>query len=83
MLHGLVASVLVACAALPCLAQSLETASSAVSIEKLAIDASVDEGVALVELDETFRNHGDGITEGVFSLRLPADAVVASFSMWM
>jgi Ca-activated chloride channel family protein len=68
----------------PCLAQGLEVkAGSPVSIERLAVDADVVEGVALVEVDETFRNAAPSANEGVWKFRLPADSVVSSFSMWM
>lgn len=75
---------IVAAFAVPSLAQSLEVRDgSAISIEKFLVEAKVEEGVALVEVDETFRNSARSQLEGVWKFRLPADAVVASFSMWM
>jgi Ca-activated chloride channel family protein len=81
----LVAFAFVAAAgAAPCLAQGLETKDGVnVAIERFSADARVDEGVALVEVDETFRNAESVQREGVWRFRLPADAVVSSFSMWM
>src|SRR5262249_42885965 len=73
-----------AATAAPCLAQALEvTAGSPLSIETYRVEASVEEGFAQVEVDETFRNSADVQREGVWKFRLPADAVVGSFSMWM
>jgi len=77
-------TVLAAAGAVPCLAQSLESKDGVnVGIERFSADARVDEGVALVEVDETFRNAQPVQREGVCRFRLPADAVVSSFSMWM
>lgn len=79
-----IAFAVVAAFAVPCFAQGLEVRDgSAVSIEKFLVEAKAEEGVALVEVDETFRNSSPQQLEGVWKFRLPADAVVASFSMWM
>ena len=52
-------------------------------IETLAVHATVEEGVALVDIDQTFRNPTAAVLEGVWTIRLPEDAVVHTFSMWM
>ncbi len=79
----LASSVALACAA-PCFAQSLDVASGApVGVEILRVEAAVEEGVARVEVDETFRNRTDAAQEGVYRFKLPEDAVIGSFSMWM
>ena len=71
-------------AAAPCLAQGMEVRAGApVRIEVAHVDAVVDEGVARVEVDETFRNLTDAVQEGVWRFKLPEDAVIGSFSMWM
>jgi Ca-activated chloride channel family protein len=76
-----VASVLAS--ALPAFAQSLEVRGGSVRIEVAHVDAVVEEGVARVEVDETFRNLTAAVQEGVYTFRLPEDAVIGSFSMWM
>jgi Ca-activated chloride channel family protein len=57
--------------------------SGAIRIEIDRIDAKVEEGVANVTVDETFRNTTGQILEGVYRFRLPEDAVIGAFSMWM
>jgi Mg-chelatase subunit ChlD len=70
--------------AAPGWAQALEVkAGSPLEIEKLTVRAEVDEGIALVDVDQVFRNHTDAVQEGVYRFRLPEKAVVHSFSMWM
>jgi Ca-activated chloride channel homolog len=65
-------------------AQGLELRSGgAVRIEIARIEARVEEGVARVEVDETFRNASADVQEGVYRFKLPEEAVVGSFSMWM
>jgi len=78
------ASVLALAFAAPCLAQSLEVSKGApVSVESVHVEASVEEGVARVEVEETFRNRTDRAQEGVYRMKLPEDAVICAFSMWM
>jgi Ca-activated chloride channel family protein len=57
--------------------------SGAVKIEIDRIDAKVEEGVANVTVDETFRNTTGQVLEGVYRFQLPEDAVIGAFSMWM
>jgi hypothetical protein len=57
--------------------------SGAIRIEIDRIDAKVEEGVANVTVDETFRNTTGQILEGVYRFQLPEDAVIGAFSMWM
>jgi len=66
-------------------AQSLEVddAPGAIAIERMAIDATVDAGVARVEVDQTFRNTTATVREGRYRFLLPEDAVLGAFSMWM
>jgi Ca-activated chloride channel homolog len=64
--------------------QALEVKDgSPLSLEICRIHADVEEGVALVDVDQTFRNSSVTVREGTYRFRLPADAVVSSFSMWM
>src|SRR6185295_9988031 len=70
--------------AAPCLAQNLTIrGGGGVSIEIAHVEAVVEEGVARVEVDETFRNLSGAVAEGVYRFKLPEDAVIGSFSMWM
>lgn len=79
----LVASTLCVMAS-PVWAQALEVkAGSPLRIEQLTVRADVDEGVALVDVDQVFRNDTDSVREGVYRFRLPEKAVVHSFSMWI
>src|SRR5262245_18896112 len=65
-------------------AQGLELGSGgAVRIETCRIEATVEESVARVDVDETFRNATDAAQEGVYRFKLPEDAVIGSFSMWI
>ena len=65
-------------------AQTLTTRSGArCSIERFVATATVEEGVANVTVEEHFRNPGRRPDEGVFRFRLPDDAVIGGFSMWM
>jgi Ca-activated chloride channel family protein len=65
-------------------AQTLDVGSgSSIRIETLRVAATVEQGVARVEVDETFRNSTLRELEGVYRFRLPADAVIGAFSMWM
>ncbi len=57
--------------------------SGAIKIEIDRIDAKVEEGVANVTVDETFRNTTGQVLEGVYRFQLPEDAVIGAFSMWM
>jgi Ca-activated chloride channel family protein len=83
-LHVVVAVLVALASAAPCLAQSLDVVSgAAVKVEIARVDATVEEGVARVEIDETFRNSTDAVQEGVYRFKLPEDAVIGSFSMWM
>ena len=71
-------------AALPAFGQALEIkAGSPLTIETFSVRAVVDEGVALVDVDQTFRNGTDQVQEGTYRFRLPENAVVHSFSMWI
>ena len=56
---------------------------SSVRVESCHVTATVEEGVARVEVDETFRNPASRALEGVFCFRLPESAIVGDFSMWM
>jgi Ca-activated chloride channel family protein len=70
--------------AAPAFAQGLELRSGGpVRIEIARVEARVEEGVARVEVDETFRNATDAVQEGVYRFKLPEEAVVGAFSMWM
>src|SRR5262245_53585336 len=83
-LPSVVAGLFVAATAAPCLAQSLEvTGGGRLAVERLHVEAAVEEGIAVVDVDETFRNPGDRAAEGVWTFRLPADAVIGSLSMRM
>ncbi len=65
-------------------AQRLEVAAGTpVKIELLHVEATIEEGVAKVEVDETFRNGSCTAQEGVYRFQLPEEAVIGSFSMWM
>jgi len=57
--------------------------AGAIRIEIDRIDAKVEEGVANVTVDETFRNTTGQVLEGVYRFQLPDDAVIGAFSMWM
>lgn len=69
--------------AAPLPAQSLTLRDGRVRIEKFHAAAVVEEGVARVVVEETFRNTTDRVQEGVFRFELPEDAVIGAFSMWM
>ncbi len=43
----------------------------------------IDGRVAVVEVEEQFRNAGGGIAEGVYLYPLPGEAVFQNFSLWM
>jgi HEAT repeat protein/uncharacterized protein YegL len=65
-------------------AQSLEVREgSPLRFERLHVTATVEESVALVDVDQTFRNDTDRVQEGIYRFQLPADAVVHSFSLWI
>ncbi|MBL8842109.1 MAG: HEAT repeat domain-containing protein [Planctomycetes bacterium] len=69
--------------AAPLPAQSLTLRDGLVRIEEFHAAAVVEEGVARVVVEETFRNTTDRVQEGVFRFQLPEDAVIGAFSMWM
>ena len=65
-------------------AQGIEgPARGTIAIESCLVEATVEEGVARVEIEEVFRNRTGRVSEGVYSFKLPEDAVIGSFSMWM
>lgn len=65
-------------------AQELETTDpGTIALEVCDVRAHVEEGFALVDVDQTFRNRTDAIREGIYTFKLPAEAVVHTFSMWM
>ena len=75
-------TLLVLALAIPAFGQSLELREGApLSIEILHVDADVEEGFALVSVDQTFRNHTGSMQEGTYTFKLPAEAVVHTFSM--
>jgi Ca-activated chloride channel family protein len=64
--------------------QGLEVrGAGAVRIEIAHVRATVEVGVARVEVDETFRNATGAVQEGVYAFKLPEDAVIGWFSMWI
>lgn len=69
--------------AAPLPAQSLTLRDGLVRIEQFHAAAVVEEGIARVVVEETFRNTTDRVQEGVFRFELPEDAVIGAFSMWM
>jgi Ca-activated chloride channel family protein len=65
-------------------AQGLEVGTNgAIRVEVAHVEATIEESVARVEVDETFRNTTGSALQGVYRFQLPVDAVVGSFSMWM
>ncbi len=80
---ALVAALLGASAA-TAYAQALEIGGgSALRVESVRVGADLDAGVALVDVDQTFRNDGGSVREGTYVFRLPEHAVVHEFSMWI
>ncbi len=83
-LGHLVGAIVVLAAGQTAFGQALEIKEgSPLRIESLKVSADVTEGIALVDVDQTFRNETDQQQEGFYRFRLPANAVVHSFSMWM
>jgi len=65
-------------------AQTLEVgARDSIRLEIDRIEAQVEDGIARIVVEETFRNTSANVLEGTYAFRLPADAVVGAFSMWM
>ncbi len=52
------------------------------SIESLKIRILIDNGHALVHLDEVFRNKTERVLEGTYLLTLPGNAAVSEFAVW-
>jgi Ca-activated chloride channel family protein len=52
------------------------------SLQEMAIDIRIDNGVARVRVRQIFANHTANITEGVYQFALPANATVSDFAVW-
>jgi Ca-activated chloride channel family protein len=52
------------------------------SLNEMAIDIRIDNGVARVRVRQIFGNHTANITEGVYQFALPANATVSDFAVW-
>lgn len=55
----------------------------AITLQNLQVEATVEQGVARVRLDQTFVNQGRQPAEGTYLFPLPAGANVASFQMFV
>ena len=65
MLRRLLSLLVIAAAAIPAYGQALEIGEgTGLTIETLKVRADVDEGIALVDVDQTFRNGTDAVQEG-------------------
>lgn len=52
------------------------------SIESFKVTVTIDNGHALVHLNEVFRNKTDRVLEGTYQLALPAGAQISDFAVW-
>jgi len=52
------------------------------SLNELALDIRIDNGVARVQMRQIFGNHSATIQEGAFHFALPGTAVVSDFAVW-
>ncbi len=52
------------------------------SIESLRVRILIDNGHAIVHLDEVFRNKTERVLEGTYLLTLPGNAAVSNFAVW-
>jgi Ca-activated chloride channel family protein len=52
------------------------------SLNEMAIDVRIDNGIARVRVRQIFGNHTANITEGVYQFALPANATVSDFAVW-
>ena len=52
------------------------------SLNEMAIEIRIDNGVARVRVRQIFGNHTVNVTEGVYQFALPANATVSDFAVW-
>src|SRR5258706_851841 len=53
------------------------------SIEEHTVHVTVNNGIAVTQVTQVFRNHENRVVEGLYSFPVPARASVAGFSMWI
>ena len=56
--------------------------SAIFSLNELALDIRIDNGVARVQVRQIFANHSATVQEGVYHFALPGTAVVSDFAVW-
>jgi len=56
--------------------------ASVFSLNEMAIEVRIDNGLARVRIRQIFGNHTPSITEGVYQFALPAHATVSDFAVW-
>lgn len=52
-------------------------------IEEQAVSVTINNGIAVTQVDQTFRNTEDRIVEALYTFPVPEGASVANFSMWI
>src|ERR1700733_16173070 len=52
------------------------------SLNEMALDVRIDNGIARVRLRQIFGNHSATIQEGVYQFALPNQATVSDFAVW-
>jgi Ca-activated chloride channel homolog len=56
--------------------------SAVFSLNEMALDIRIDNGMARVEMRQIFGNHSGTIEEGVYHFALPGKATVSNFAVW-
>ena len=52
------------------------------SLNELALDIRIDNGMARVQIRQIFANHSSTVEEGVYHFALPGAAVISDFAVW-
>src|SRR5579871_6353743 len=52
------------------------------SLNELALDIRIDNGMARVQIRQIFANHSSTVQEGVYHFALPSRATVSDFAVW-
>ncbi|MFQ5722883.1 MAG: VIT and VWA domain-containing protein [Terriglobia bacterium] len=55
---------------------------SVLSLEEMAIDISIDNGIARVRVEQIFASHDGTALEGTYVFALPGEATVSNFAVW-
>jgi len=53
------------------------------TIEEHTVHVTINNGIAVTQVTQVFRNHENRVVEGLYSFPVPARASVAGFTMWI